>query len=672
MNRLAHATSPYLLQHKDNPVAWREWGPEALAEAEAENKPILLSVGYAACHWCHVMAHESFEDPDVAAVMNELFVNIKVDREERPDVDHIYMSALHLLGERGGWPLTMFLTPKGEPFWGGTYFPKQPGFGRPGFVQVLRDVARVFHVEHERVDQNRRALTEHLRAGSAAPRAAADAGIGLAALDQVGSRLVELFDSVHGGLKGAPKFPNPPILEFLYRYARRSGDREAHGRVLLSLERMALGGIHDHLGGGFARYSVDERWLAPHFEKMLYDNAQLLELYAAAAPETGSALFRSAAEGIVAWLEREMVTGEGAFASSLDADSEGEEGRFYVWSLDEVRDVLGADADEFARLYDVSAHGNWEHTNILNRLTSGEVDPDSEARLAAMRARLLERRARRVRPGLDDKVLADWNGLMIAALVRAGLALDRLDWSPIAERAFRFVASTMARDGRLGHSWRAGSLIYPGFALDHAAMMRAALTLHEATGEGAYLEHARTWRDVLLRDYRVPESGVLAMTAAGGEGLIVRPQPTHDEAVPNANGVFAEALVRLAALTGAEEDHRIAEEMLATLTAVAAAAPVGHTSILNALDLHLRGLSVVVVNEFNGPLTAAARRIPYLERTISVVNEPVALADTHPAAALARSAQGPMAMVCAGMRCSLPVGRPDDLARAAREMLVST
>jgi uncharacterized protein len=668
MNRLAHATSPYLLQHKDNPVDWREWGPEALAEAEAQNKPVLLSVGYAACHWCHVMAHESFEDPAIAALMNELFVNIKVDREERPDVDHIYMSALHLLGERGGWPLTMFLTPKGEPFWGGTYFPKEPQFGRPGFGQVLREVARVFHVEHHRVDQNRRALTERLRQGEAAG-VDAPASIGPAELNRVGGRLVELFDPGHGGLKGAPKFPNPPILEFLYRYARRSGDREALHQFHFALERMALGGIHDHLGGGFARYSVDERWLAPHFEKMLYDNAQLLELYAVDAQETGSAVFRSAAEGVVAWLKREMVTQEGAFASSLDADSEGEEGRFYVWSLDEIREVLGADADEFARIYDVSVEGNWEHTNILNRLRSGEIDAETEARLAPMRKRLLERRVTRVRPALDDKVLADWNGLMIAALVRAALALANQDYIPLAERAFRFVASAMVSHGRLGHSWRAGSLIFPGFALDHAAMMRAALALFEATGQATYLDLARTWRDVLLAEYRVPDTGVLAMTAASGEGLIVRPQPTHDEAVPNANGIFAEALVRFAALTGADEDRRLADDALARLTAAAAAAPVGHTSILNALDLHLRGLGVVVVNDVNEQLKAAALRLPYLERTVCVVRNPALLPDTHRASALARAAQGPAAMVCAGMRCSLPVAAPEELEKVARQML---
>jgi len=311
MNRLVQASSPYLLQHRDNPVHWWEWGPEAFAEARRLNRPVLLSIGYAACHWCHVMAHESFEDPAVAAVMNELFVSIKVDREERPDVDHLYMSALHLLGEPGGWPLTMFLSPGGEPFWGGTYFPKEPRFGRPGFVQVLNEVARVFHAEPDRVAQNQAVLTQWL----AAPPARPDGGtLSLPDLDRLGERLGELFDPEHGGLKGAPKFPNPPILEFLWRAARRRHDGAALTHVHRTLEGMARGGIHDHLGGGFARYSVDERWLAPHFEKMLYDNAQLLELYAVAARETGRPLFRSAAEGIVAWLEREMVTPEGAFA----------------------------------------------------------------------------------------------------------------------------------------------------------------------------------------------------------------------------------------------------------------------------------------------------------------------------------------------------------------------
>jgi uncharacterized protein YyaL (SSP411 family) len=668
MNRLAHATSPYLLQHKDNPVAWWEWGPEALAEARATKRPILLSIGYAACHWCHVMAHESFEDAAVAEVMNALYVNIKVDREERPDVDHVYMSALHLLGEQGGWPLTMFLTPDAEPFWGGTYFPKEPRFGRPGFVQVLHEIARLFREEPGRIEQNRTALVQAL--GESRKQAASGA-ISRAELDQLGQKLVGAFDPVNGGLQGAPKFPNPPILEFMLRYARRSGDGEALSRFHLSLERMALGGIQDHLGGGFARYSTDERWLAPHFEKMLYDNAQLLELYALAAAETGSPLFRSAADGIVAWLEREMLLTGGAFAASLDADSEGEEGRFYVFDLSEVREALGADAAEFARWYDVSEHGNWEHRNILNRLRSGEADAGTEARLAPMRERLLKHRAARIRPGLDDKVLADWNGLMIAALVRAGVALRRPAWIDLARRAFRFVSTEMAKGDRLGHSWRADTLVFPGFALDYAAMMRAALALHEATGDGEYLGRASAWRDVLIEEYLVADTGLLAMTASGADPLVVRPQPSHDEAVPNANGVFGEALVRLAALTGADEDRRRAEETLARLSGVATASPTAHCSILNALDLHLRGITVVVVNDALGTLSEAALELPYIERTVCVVREPGALAPDHPAAALASAATGPRALACAGMHCSLPAATPDALLRIAGEMVGS-
>jgi len=454
MNRLMSASSPYLLQHRDNPVHWWEWGPDAFAEARRLRKPVLISIGYAACHWCHVMAHESFEEPAVAAVMNELFVNIKVDREERPDVDHVYMSALHALGEQGGWPLTMFLTPEGEPFWGGTYFPKEPRFGRPGFTQVLREISRLYQAEPERVARNRDALKQHL-----AQPAESDGGtLTPADLDRMGLRLTELIDQENGGLKGAPKFPNPPILECLLRYAKRAKNGQARQCFLLTLERMALGGIHDHLGGGFARYSTDERWLAPHFEKMLYDNTQLLELYALAYAETGRALFQDAAEGIVAWLEREMTIPEGAFASSLDADSEGQEGRFYVWSLAEIREVLGEeDSAFFAKVYDISEHGNWEETNIPNQLISGEAPPEIEWRLAAMRAKLLERRASRIRPGLDDKILADWNGLMIAALVRASPLLDRPDWIALAQRAYGFVATSMSRNGSLGHSWRGGS-----------------------------------------------------------------------------------------------------------------------------------------------------------------------------------------------------------------------
>jgi uncharacterized protein YyaL (SSP411 family) len=668
MNRLNEASSPYLLQHRDNPVHWWEWGPEALAEARRLDKPILISIGYAACHWCHVMAHESFEDPDVAAVMNELYVNIKVDREERPDVDHVYMSALHLLGEPGGWPLTMFLTPDGEPFWGGTYFPKEPRFGRPGFAQVLREISRLYRAEPERILKNRDAIKQHL-----AKTDRSDGGtLSLADLDRMGLRLAELIDTENGGLQGAPKFPNPPILEFLARYARRAGDEDANRRFLFTLERMALGGIHDHLGGGFARYSVDERWLVPHFEKMLYDNAQLLELYGLAYAETGRALFRDAAEGIVTWLEREMTTPEGGFASSLDADSEGEEGRFYVWSLPEIRDVLGEeDAAYFARVYDITEEGNFEGHNIPNRLVSGEAPPAVEERLAALRAKLLGRRASRVRPGLDDKVLADWNGLMIGALVRAAPLLGRPDWIALAAQAYRFVAGSMTRDGRLGHSWRGGALIFPGFALDHAAMMRAALALYEATSEPSYLQDAQTWRDGLLAEFTVEETGCLAMTAKGADPLVVRPQPTHDDAVPNANGVFAEALVRLAQITEAEDDLNRAADTVSRLVGAAHSAPLGHTSILNALDLHLRGLSILVTGDKAQDVFETALKVPYPDRSVRRLRPDEILDDNHPAKALAASGADAQALVCAGMRCSLPVTDPNGLKARVAEMLAA-
>src|SRR6185437_10320182 len=369
-NRLAEATSPYLLQHKNNPVDWWQWGPDALAEAKRSNRPILLSVGYAACHWCHVMAHESFEDDATARVMNELFVSIKVDREERPDIDQIYMNALHLLGEQGGWPLTMFLTPQGEPVWGGTYFPKDSKFGRPAFKDVLREVSRLFREEPEKIEKNRAALLARL-ADRARP--AGKVVIGIKELDSAAQQVGNMFDSVNGGFRGAPKFPQPAMLEFLWRAGLRTGDRRFFEIVELSLERMSEGGIYDHLGGGFSRYSVDERWLVPHFEKMLYDNAQLLELLALAYARTGTPLYKQRAKETVAWLKREMVTGEGAFSASLDADSEGEEGKFYVWSKAEIVALLGVDDGRFfTHQYDVSDSGNFEGHNILNRLTRRE------------------------------------------------------------------------------------------------------------------------------------------------------------------------------------------------------------------------------------------------------------------------------------------------------------
>jgi uncharacterized protein YyaL (SSP411 family) len=667
-NRLAHETSPYLLQHQFNPVEWWPWGPAALEEAKRSNKPILLSVGYAACHWCHVMAHESFEDEATARVMNELFVNIKVDREERPDIDQIYMSALHLLGERGGWPMTMFLTPAGEPFWGGTYFPNTSRYGRPSFVDVLRHVARIFHEEPQNVEQNRAALMARL-ADTAHPKGGIT--IGIAELDRAAEQIAGMIDPVHGGLRGAPKFPQPMILEFLWRAGRRTGQQRYFAVVELTLERICQGGIYDHLGGGFSRYSVDERWLVPHFEKMLYDNAQLLELLGLAYQHSGRALFRNRARETVDWLFREMTTPQGAFSASLDADSEGEEGKFYVWSLPDITDALGPeDAAFFAAHYDVTPEGNFEGHNILNRLNDLPRNMDDEPRLAPMREKLLAARRHRVRPGLDDKILADWNGLMIAALVNAGLIFEEPTWLQHAARAFLFIDSKMSRGDRLGHSWRDGRLLFPGLASDHAAMIRAALALHEATGEAAYLEQALKWQAGLDRHYADHSTGGHFLTANDAEGLVVRPNSTADEATPNPNAVEAQNLVRLAFYTGQTAWRARADKLFDGLLPIANENLFMHVALLNALDLHLRAAEIVVVG--SGPqaqdLIAAALKAPFIDRIVLRAPSADKLPDGHPAQDKIKAAPGVAAFVCVGETCSLPVTSREQLSQMLAAM----
>ena len=665
-NRLARETSPYLLQHKHNPVDWWPWGTAALAEAKSKNKPILLSVGYAACHWCHVMAHESFEDEATAEVMNELFVNIKVDREERPDIDQIYMAALHHLGEHGGWPLTMFLTPDGEPFWGGTYFPKTSRYGKPAFVDLLREVTRVFRESPQSVEKNRSALMTQL-AASARPQGRVV--VGEAELDRAAQQIAGMIDPVHGGMRGAPKFPQPMMLEFLWRAGARRNDARYFGLVEISLARMCEGGIYDHLGGGFSRYSVDERWLTPHFEKMLYDNALILELLALAWQRSGNALFRTRARETVGWLEREMTTPQGAFCASLDADSEGEEGKFYVWSLAEVEDVLGnEDAGFFAEHYDVTAPGNFEGHNILNRLKHLPRSMEDEERLAAMRARLLRVREGRVRPGLDDKVLADWNGLMIAALANAGVALDEPSWIGMAARAFMCVAAHMTRRERLGHSWRDQRLLFPGLASDHAAMIRAALALHEATGEIEYFDRALGWQATLDRHYANAETGGYFLTADDAEGLVVRPSATTDDASPNANAVAAQNLVRLSVLSGQLAWREQADKLFEGILSRAGDNLFGHLALLNALDLRLGGAEIVVTGEDAQAraLLAAARKLPFLDRV--VVRAAATLRATRVGQEKIAASTESAAFICLGETCSLPVREPEAIADAVAAM----
>ncbi len=676
-NRLAQATSPYLLQHKHNPVDWWQWGPAALAEARRSNRPILLSVGYAACHWCHVMAHESFEDEATAAVMNELFVNIKVDREERPDIDQIYMNALHLLGEQGGWPLTMFLTPKGEPVWGGTYFPKTSRFGRPAFTDILREVSRLFREEPNKIEQNRAALLAQLAEKA---RPAGKVTIGRRELDAAAAQVGNMFDSVHGGFRGAPKFPQPSLLEMLWRAGTRAGDTRFFETVEHSLERMSEGGIYDHLGGGFSRYSVDERWLVPHFEKMLYDNAQLLELLALAwqrskngiaslAYGDGNALFAQRARETVAWLKREMTTEQGAFCASLDADSEGEEGKFYVWSADEIMQALGdGDGAYFARHYDVTPAGNFEGHNILNRLNAPPRSDEDEVRLTQLGEKLLAVRAARVRPGLDDKVLADWNGLMIAALVNAGIILDEPAWIAMARRAFDFIAQNMSKGDRLGHSWRGGQLLFPGLASDFAAMTRAALALYEATGERRFLDRALAWQAALDTHYADADTGGYYLSADDASDLLLRPHSTTDDATPNANAVATSNLVRLAVLAGDHKWREKADRLIDGILSAAGNNLFGHVALLNALDLRLRGAEIVVTGRAAETFAQAALKLPFLDRIVLRAAAAADLPASHPAQQKLAAAPDGAAFICVGETCSLPVTTPDGIAVALGAM----
>ena len=659
-NLLADAASPYLLQHAGNPVHWRPWGPEALAEARRTDRPILLSIGYAACHWCHVMAAESFENPAIAAVMNRLFVNIKVDREERPDIDHIYMNALRAFEPRGGWPLTMFLDPDGRPFWGGTYFPPEARWGRPGFVQVMEEMARLWRDDRTRIDQNAGAVTRRLAA-----RAAAVSGpLGPDFVDAVAERLLAHVDPVEGSLAGAPKFPNTPLLELLWRASRHRLGRAAADAVTLTLARMSRGGIFDHLAGGFARYSVDAHWLVPHFEKMLYDNAQLLDLLRRAFATTGDPMFRARIEETVGWVSREMTVAGGAFAASIDADSEHEEGRFYVWTHDEVVDVLGPDAPEFCAAYDVRPAGNWEGRTVLARSADPTPwQPAREARLAASRARLLARRAGRVRPATDDKVLADWNGAMIHALVAVGRALDRPDWIAMAETAYRFVATTMADGDRLAHAWRDGRRVVPGLASDLAHMARAALILAETRGRDPWLADAVRWMTALDTHYADPAGGWF-LTADDAEALIVRPAPTADDATPNAQAIAVENLARLSVLTGDPRWRERAETVLRRLSSPMLADILSTASLTTALDTLLETIEVVLIVP-PGTDAEPLRRVVFESTDPRIVlfetESTATLAADHPAAAKTAVAGLPTAWVCRAGSCGLPQTEPAPL-----------
>jgi len=635
-NRLGQETSPYLLQHQHNPVHWQAWSAETLALAKRSGRPVLLSVGYAACHWCHVMAHESFENAEIAALMNEYFVNVKVDREERPDVDHLYQQALMMMGRRGGWPLTMFLTPDGQPFWGGTYFPPFAQGGKPGFAEVLQTIAELWRNRANAIEHN----VKELGAGLAnLCETTPGEPISSDLVEAICEQLVQRLDRVDGGFGAAPKFPQATSLDFLWRAWKRTGRDSLRQAVLLTLDHISQGGVYDHLGGGFARYSTDDRWLVPHFEKMLYDNAQLIELLTEVWQDERRELYRLRVTETIQWITREMRAPGGGFASSLDADSEGEEGKFYAWSEAEIREALGVRAPFFERAYGVDREGNWEHgKSVLNRLGSIELlDEETEAALARDRAVLFSLREGRVRPGCDDKVLADWNGLTIAAIAKASCVFERQDWLDVAIEAFHFVQSAMMTDdGRLFHSWREGRARHLAVLDDYAAMCRAALALHEATGAPSYLECGRRWLEQVEIHYRDRNGGYF-FTADDAEALIARAKIAQDSALPSGNGMMLQVLAQLYHLTGESLYRQRSEGIANAFSGTIRQAVLGFSSLLNGMEA-LRELNAAALIFWEDYATTARRRLPPLQ---TVADAHVIVPNNAPTPAVTAIASAP-------------------------------
>ncbi len=594
-NVLNQSASPYLRQHSENPVHWQMWGAEALKEAKTSGKPILLSIGYAACHWCHVMAHESFEDDETAAVMNELFVNIKVDREERSDIDQIYMAALQATGEQGGWPLTMFLNSKGEPFWGGTYFPKTANFGRPGFVTVLRTISDLYRNDPDKIERNAAAIGRHLRQQFSASTSPEPPGKDV--LSNQGKGILSIYDARNGGIGQAPKFPNASMLETLWRSWRTNGSATSRDAALHWIRAMINGGIYDHIGGGLARYAVDNAWLVPHFEKMLYDNAQLIRCLNWAYAQTGDDLFRSRIEETVGWLEREMLLSGGGFSSSLDADSEGDEGRYYVWSKEEVDTVLGQDSDFFCEHYDITSAGNWEGKNIPNLKPDTEAStPEEMQRLSSARKKLFQAREERVRPERDDKVLADWNGLLVRALAEAALTLSDSKYLGLSESAYNFVSESMSdKDGRLAHAWREGAVTWPALASDYGAMINAAISLYLCTNKGRYIEDAQRWACILEEWYSDGEGGYF-YSAKDCDDILLRARHEHDDAMPSASAQIIEGLARLACLTNDPELTIRAANSAAASWGRVKTTPLAASGIVNAIATALEPRKLIIAN----------------------------------------------------------------------------
>jgi uncharacterized protein len=650
-NALARETSPYLLQHKDNPVDWLPWGDEALRRAHDLDRPLLVSIGYSSCHWCHVMERESFEDSETAALMNERFVCVKVDREERPDVDALYMEAVQAMTGQGGWPLNVFLTPEQAPFYGGTYFPPAPRYGMPSWRQVLGAVAEAWDTQRDEIRAQGQKVAPRL--GGGALLTASVEPLQDAALDEAVATLRRSYDSVHGGFGGAPKFPQAPVLEFLM----------AHGEppmALQTLRSMAGGGIFDQVGGGFSRYSVDAQWRVPHFEKMLYDNALLARAYLHGFQASGDEILRRTCEETLDWALREMRAPEGGFYSALDADSEGVEGKFYVWTLDELRATLGDDADAAIAWFAATENGNFEGANILE---SRGPEPPADQR-ERIRATLLAARDQRVRPGLDDKRLAAWNALMIAALADAGAVLQREDYLDAAREAAAFVLDRMrGPDGRLLRTFNAGVARLAAYLEDHAFLLEALLVLYDATFEERWFSAARGLADTMVGRFADSDRGGFFSTADDHEQLIARRKDLEDSPIPAGGSSAALGLLRLAALTGEQRYEDAAAGQLALLHEVAVRHPTAFGHLLQAIDLQLAPRrEVALVGDADGVAALAAvvreTRRPHL----ALAGGPGDGRSAVPLMEQRTPVDGrAAAYVCERFACQRPVTEPDEL-----------
>jgi uncharacterized protein len=675
-NRLSGETSPYLLQHAHNPVDWYPWGDEAFEKAKKENKPILLSIGYSACHWCHVMEHESFENEKIAELMNELFVNIKVDREERPDVDEIYMNAVQMLTGRGGWPMTMFLTPDRKPFYGGTYFPPEDRQGMPGFPRVLTGVAQAYRERPQDVEKSVAEILTALRRMSESEETGKS--FSETVIADSADKISRAYDAENGGLGQAPKFPNAGVYEVFLRAHLNTGKQHALEMAVHTLTKMAQGGIYDHLGGGFHRYSVDAKWLVPHFEKMLYDNAQLLRIYAHAYAVTKTPLFKTVVQETADYLLREMLYPEGGFYSTQDADSEGEEGRFFVWTADEVNALAGAaDGEIFCRMYDVGEPGNFEGKSILHPILTVDQaskffrrEPrDIETLVARVKQKLFVQREKRVKPFRDEKVIAAWNGLALSGLAEAAKITANPAYADAAKRTVEFLFRRMFHDEFLLHTYKDGEAKLLGYLDDYSFVAVGLLDLYETVFERGYLERAVQLADTMLEEFWDKQGGGFFFTGKSHEQLISRAKPVFDASIPSGNAMAAQLLLRLFHFTSKEAYRSSAEKILRSYYDAMEAQPFGFAHMLCALDLYLRGAKeIVIIGKIDETLVQefiAELRSKYLPNKVVQVAAPEKNLGEIAAVLQGKNQVSgkPTVYVCENFTCSAPVTTAAELRR---------